>query len=64
MSSNLSKIELKSENGNLYVQGYVSTTDPDKYNDIVSEKGQLDIANQLKKEHITMDLDHQDRSRS
>ena len=53
--------EVKSLDGvtNFYIEGHISTTDSDKYNDIVSSSGQDDLVNQLKALPITMDLDHE-----
>ena len=53
-------LELKSENGKKYIEGYVSTKDPDKYNDIVTEQGQKQIYSQLKGNKITMDFEHEE----
>lgn len=52
-------IEIKS-NGekNYYLEGYVSTTDPDFVNDIVDNIGQKAVFKELKNKQITMDEDH------
>lgn len=52
-------IEVKS-NGvkDYYLEGFVSTTDPDLVNDIVTEKAQQSILNQLMNMKITVDDDH------
>lgn len=52
-------IEIKSESGkDYYVQGYVSTTDPDFVNDIVDEDGQKATFREISNKKITMDEDH------
>jgi len=52
-------IEVKSESGrNYFIEGFVSTTDPDLYNDIVTEEAQKSILHQLLNRNITMDEDH------
>lgn len=52
-------IEVKSDNGrDYYVEGFISTTDPDLYNDIVTEEAQVKILRQLLNQDITMDEDH------
>jgi hypothetical protein len=48
-------VELKS---NYYVEGFVSTTDPDLYDDVVTEEAQKKILRQLLNLDITMDEDH------
>jgi hypothetical protein len=52
-------IEVKS-NGtkNYYLEGFVSTTDPDLVNDIVTEKAQEEILAQLNGRNVTVDDDH------
>lgn len=62
MLPKINLIEVKSENNEkkYYIEGYVSTIDPDKYNDIVNNKGQNVIFSQLKNSNITMDLDHEE----
>lgn len=54
-------IEVKSEDGtkNFYIEGHVSTIDPDSSNDIVTEQGQDDLVQEIKTKDITMDLDHE-----
>jgi len=52
-------IEVKSEAGrNYFIEGFVSTTDPDLYNDIVTEEAQKVILRQLLNQDITMDDNH------
>lgn len=53
-------IEVKS-NGvkNYFLEGFVSTTDPDLVNDIVTEEGQEVIINQMNGRNITVDDDHE-----
>lgn len=59
MSNNFNFIEVKSSSGKeYYVEGYVSTTEPDFVNDIVDELGQKSTFDQLNSKSITMDLDH------
>lgn len=52
------EVDCKSED-ELFIQGYISTTDVDKVNDIVTNAGQDDLTEQLKSMSITMDLDHE-----
>jgi hypothetical protein len=52
-------IEVKSESGKDYfIEGYVSTVDPDFVNDIVDEEGQKSTHNGILNRDITMDEDH------
>ena len=53
-------IELKSEGKKRYISGYISTVDPDFFNDIVTKAGQERIKDQLNQRIITMDLDHEE----
>ena len=53
-------VEVKSDGeSEFYIEGYVSTTDSDKYNDIVTADGQTDLIAQINAVPITMDLDHE-----
>jgi len=54
----LYQIELKSKDGKEYVEGFISTTDPDHYNDIVSLEAQKSILKQLKDRVIKLDYEH------
>lgn len=52
-------IEVKSENGKDYfIEGYVSTIDPDFVNDIVDDAGQKSTYREILNSDITMDEDH------
>ena len=52
-------IEVKSS-GDFFIEGLVSTPDPDDYNDVVTTSAQVSIDNQLKNFDITMDLEHEE----
>lgn len=58
---NLIEVKSEDENGSkkYYIEGHISTTDPDSANDIVTEEGQNNLVSELKKKDITMDLDHE-----
>ena len=59
MSSSIKIIETKSnEKRQVFLEGPVSTSDPDLYDDVVSEKGQVSVNRQLNDRDITMDFDH------
>ena len=52
-------IEVKSESDkDYYIEGYVSTIEPDFVNDIVDEEGQKATFRELRNSDITMDEDH------
>lgn len=54
-------VELKSEGEkNYYLEGYVSTTEPDFAKDVVDEKGQESTYNEINGKNITMDEDHEE----
>lgn len=55
-------IEVKSNDGSkdYYIEGYISTLNPDFANDIVDEKGQQSVYNELQGSDITMDEDHEE----
>lgn len=55
---NFGKIELKSEKGEIYGEGFVSTTDPDLFDDIVSNQAQSSMLKQFKDRVVKCDLDH------
>ncbi len=56
-------IEVKSEEKEgkkrFFIEGHISTIDPDSANDIVTEKGQNNLVEEIKTKDITMDLDHE-----
>lgn len=52
-------IELKAEGGNFFVEGYISTSDIDLVNDIVTKACLLDMAEQMKKRSIKCDVEHE-----
>jgi len=54
-----SEVTLKGEK-KYYVEGFVSTIDPDLKNEIVDMEGQRDILTQIKGNIITMDIDHEE----
>ena len=61
MLNNFKLIELKSNGEKQYfIEGLVSTIEPDDYNDVVTQKAQRSIDSQLKKFNITMDLEHEE----
>ena len=53
------KLELKSENENFYVEGYISTSDLDLVNDVVTKGCLLDMAEQMKNKTIKFDVEHE-----
>ncbi len=52
-------IELKEEGENFFVEGYISTSDLDLVNDIVTKDCIMDMADQMKSRTIKMDLEHE-----
>jgi len=54
-------IEVKSEEGekNYFIEGHISTIDPDSVKDITTNSCQDDLVVQTKTKDITMDLDHE-----
>lgn len=52
-------LELKSENENFYVDGYISTSDLDQVSDIVTKNCLLDMAEQMRKRSIKFDVEHE-----
>lgn len=44
---------------NYYVEGYISTSDMDVYNDIVTEEGMQSMLKQINERQITIDYDHE-----
>jgi len=53
------KSEIKGEGKNFYIEGHISTIDPDSANDIVTEQGQDNLVQEISSKDITMDLDHE-----
>jgi HK97 family phage prohead protease len=53
------KLELKSENGDFFVEGYISTSDIDLVNDIVTKACLFDMAEQMKQRTIKFDVEHE-----
>jgi len=54
-----SKLELKTEDGKDYVVGYISTSDKDLVNDIVTKGCLRSMAHQMKERNIKFDLEHE-----
>jgi len=52
-------IELKSEGENFFVEGYISTSDLDLVNDIVTKSCLMDMAEQMKSRVIKFDVEHE-----
>jgi HK97 family phage prohead protease len=52
-------IEIKSEGEDFFVEGYISTSDIDLVNDIVTKGCILDMAEQMKKRSIKFDVEHE-----
>ena len=52
-------IEVKEEEGNFFVEGYISTSDLDLVNDIVTKECILDMAEQMKNRTIKLDIEHE-----
>ncbi|MEK0335823.1 MAG: hypothetical protein QQN41_00100 [Nitrosopumilus sp.] len=52
-------IELKEEGENFYAEGYLSNSDLDLVNDIVTKDCLLNMAEQMKKRVIKMDVEHE-----
>ena len=52
-------LELKSEGENFFVEGYISTSDLDLVNDIVTKACLLDMAEQMKQRNIKFDVEHE-----
>ena len=53
------QIELKEEADNFFVEGYVSTSDLDLVNDIVTKDCIMDMAEQMKSRTIKLDIEHE-----
>lgn len=52
-------IQLKSEGNDFFVEGYISTSDLDLVNDIVTKSCLLDMAEQMKERVIKFDVEHE-----
>jgi flagellar biosynthesis GTPase FlhF len=52
-------IELKEEGKDFFVEGYVSTSDLDLVNDVVTKSCILDMAEQMKERTIKLDIEHE-----
>ena len=52
-------ISLKNEGENFFVEGYISTSDLDQVNDIVTKACLLDMAEQMKSRTIKFDVEHE-----
>jgi HK97 family phage prohead protease len=52
-------LELKAEGENFFVEGYISTSDLDLVNDIVTKACMLDMAEQMKSRTIKFDVEHE-----
>lgn len=52
-------LELKSEGENFFVEGYISTSDVDLVNDIVTKNCLMDMAEQMKTRAIKFDVEHE-----
>ena len=52
-------LELKSEGKDFFVEGYISTSDLDQVNDIVTKACLLDMAEQMKTRNIKFDVEHE-----
>ena len=55
----INNLELKSDDGKIFLIGYISTIDEDKSGDIVTLEAQNSMLFQIKNQVITMDLDHE-----
>lgn len=56
---NLIEVKSEEEGKKYYIEGHISTIDPDSANDIVTEQGQDKLVEEIKTKDITMDLDHE-----
>ena len=52
-------VELKEEGENFFVEGYISTSDLDLVNDIVTKDCIMDMAEQMKARTIKLDIEHE-----
>ncbi len=53
------KVELKQEGEDFFVEGYISTSDLDLVNDIVTKNCLMDMAEQMRKRTIKLDIEHE-----
>lgn len=53
------EVELKGEK-RFFIEGFISTTDPDKSNEVLTLKAQQDIVDQCMNGTITMDVEHEE----
>ncbi len=53
------KVELKQEGENFFVEGYISTSDLDLVNDIVTKACLMDMAEQMRERTIKLDIEHE-----
>jgi HK97 family phage prohead protease len=53
------KLELKNEGENFFVEGYISTSDLDLVNDIVTKDCLMDMADQMRQRVIKFDVEHE-----
>lgn len=52
-------VELKEESDNFFVEGYISTSDLDLVNDVVTKDCIMDMAEQMKSRTIKLDVEHE-----
>ena len=52
-------IELKEEGKNFYVEGYISTSDLDLVNDIVTKNCIVDMGEQMRERVLKLDVEHE-----
>ena len=52
-------IELKEEGENFFVEGFISTSDLDLVNDIVTKDCIIDMADQMKERTVKLDVEHE-----
>jgi len=53
------QVELKKEGDNFFVEGYISTSDLDLVNDVVTKACIMDMADQMKERTIKLDVEHE-----
>ena len=53
------RLELKNEGENFFIEGYISTSDQDLVNDVVTKNCLLDMADQMKQRVIKFDVEHE-----
>jgi len=52
-------LEIKNEGENFYVEGYISTSDKDLVNDIITKNCLMDMAEQMRTRTIKLDMEHE-----